>query len=673
MTLQAHPVPPPAAAPPPAGPGQAATPARPADGDEKAFTARAVIVGVALSAAVAAGATYGTCYLQGSFMALGTSTVGALFLLFLLTAIANPLLHATRPSLAFGRRELLVVHIMMVMASPLASSFAAGFITFVGAPHYYATPENEWHELILPYLPDWLFLRHPAAMAGLYQGLDQGQAVQWGAWARVLAAWMPLWCGLFVVMICAMVILRRQWVEHERLIYPLTVVPLAMVEPPERGRWLGPLYRDPVLWAGFAIPAVWSTLHGLYAYWPELFVLFQNQDMLHLRVPLFRGTTELYFFFRFNILGFFYFVKTEIAFSLWFFNLLAHALRGAFGILGVSSSERILQSAIPDAIMARHSIGAMVVLFGGGAWAARRHLRAVLRKALTGDPAIDDTDEILSYRAAVILMMAGTAVVGGWLWMVGMHPGMILGLLLLSAALLVGFARIVAESGLSDASLPVIPAGALAATVGAPALGPGGLIALTTTYVWSAGIRSFVMTSAANSLKLAEHLGPRRRPLFWIMVAALTVAFLSAVGMALELSHTHGALNLHTWSKASAFDDMARLVQSPGAGDLWGWAHLGLGAAVMAALMVVRWHFLWWPLHPLGYPIGPIWIMDHLWFNMFLAWAIKVAVLRYGGVRLYRRTRPFFCGLILGQIVPGGAFLIVDHFTGMAGNIIFWG
>ena len=181
------------------------------------------------------------------------------------------------------------------------------------------------------------------------------------------------------------------------------------------------------------------------------------------------------------------------------------------------------------------------------------------------------------------------------------------------------------------------------------------------------------MTSAANSLKLAEHLGPRRRPLFWIMVAALTVAFLSAVGMALELSHTHGALNLHTWSKASAFDDMARLVQSPGAGDLWGWAHLGLGAAVMAALMVVRWHFLWWPLHPLGYPIGPIWIMDHLWFNMFLAWAIKVAVLRYGGVRLYRRTRPFFCGLILGQIVPGGAFLIVDHFTGMAGNIIFWG
>ncbi|NKB71095.1 MAG: hypothetical protein GKR89_28835 [Candidatus Latescibacteria bacterium] len=93
----------------------------------------------------------------------------------------------------------------------------------------------------------------------------------------------------------------------------------------------------------------------------------------------------------------------------------------------------------------------------------------------------------------------------------------------------------------------------------------------------------------------------------------------------------------------------------------------------MSLLMAARWRFIGWPLHPLGYPIGPIWIMDHLWFNMFLAWLIKVVVLKYGGVGLYRKTRPFFLGLILGNIVPGGIFLIVDHFTGMIGNIIFYG
>ena len=71
--------------------------------------------------------------------------------------------------------------------------------------------------------------------------------------------------------------------------------------------------------------------------------------------------------------------------------------------------------------------------------------------------------------------------------------------------------------------------------------------------------------------------------------------------------------------------------------------------------------------------IGPIAIMDHLWFNMFLAWLFKVLVLKYGGVGLYRKTRPFFIGMILGYFTPGGVYLIVDHFTGMSNNVIFWG
>ena len=93
----------------------------------------------------------------------------------------------------------------------------------------------------------------------------------------------------------------------------------------------------------------------------------------------------------------------------------------------------------------------------------------------------------------------------------------------------------------------------------------------------------------------------------------------------------------------------------------------------MSGLMIARWRYVWWPLHPLGYPIGPHWIMTALWFNMFLAWLIKVVVLKYGGVGLYLKTRPFFFGMILGHISPGGFYLIVDHFTGMTGNVIFWG
>jgi hypothetical protein len=92
----------------------------------------------------------------------------------------------------------------------------------------------------------------------------------------------------------------------------------------------------------------------------------------------------------------------------------------------------------------------------------------------------------------------------------------------------------------------------------------------------------------------------------------------------------------------------------------------------MVLLMLARHHFLWWPLHPIGYPIGAVWLMDQLWFSIFLAWLIKLVAMKYGGPRLYRRMRPFFLGLILGQFAIAGAWLIVDYFTGMTDNVVFW-
>lgn len=64
--------------------------------------------------------------------------------------------------------------------------------------------------------------------------------------------------------------------------------------------------------------------------------------------------------------------------------------------------------------------------------------------------------------------------------------------------------------------------------------------------------------------------------------------------------------------------------------------------------------------------------MDALWFSIFLAWLIKLAVLKYGGPWLFRATRPFFIGLIVGQFVAAGAWLAIDYFTGMTDNVVFW-
>ena len=640
------------------------------------FTPRAILLGCIFSFFIAAGVAYGTFYLHGSFMALGTSTVGALFLLFVLTGLVNPLFKLIHPRLGLNRRELLLIYIMMVMASPIPTLFTGRIFGTILAPFYYATPENDWQALIQPYLPAWLSPQNPRLATLFYEGMEQGQSIPWKAWLPTFLAWTPFVWALFLVMIAAMVLLRKQWIEHERLIYPLVRVPLAMAEQGDSGERISPFFKNPVMWAGFAVPAVWGTLHGIHTYFPGVVAIAQNVDMIHLIVPIFRNMSELQFKFRFNILGFFYFVKTEIAFSFWFFNLFTNMLRGTFGVLGITSSEMLGGGhQIVNPILLHQSIGGMLVLFFGVLWTARKHLKAVLRKAFLGDPEVDDSGEILSYRAAVIILLVGSLVMVGWLWLAGMPVWVGLAVLFVAAVLIVGYTRLVAESGLSDGAPPGVPAGLLISAVGSSVIGAQGLVILATTYFWTAGVRSFVMTSCANSLRMGEELGERRRPLFWIMILALVVGLVGSVWMLMVLSHKYGALNLMQWIVGwqGGYDYIEPWLDTPTVPHLWGWINTGIGAAFMALLMMARWRYVWWPLHPLGYPLGATGIMDHLWFNMFLAWFIKMLVLKYGGIGLYQKTRPFFLGMIAGHIVPGGIFLIIDHFTGMVGNPIFWG
>jgi hypothetical protein len=71
------------------------------------------------------------------------------------------------------------------------------------------------------------------------------------------------------------------------------------------------------------------------------------------------------------------------------------------------------------------------------------------------------------------------------------------------------------------------------------------------------------------------------------------------------------------------------------------------------ALSLLRQTFVWWPFHPIGYVLAGTPSMDYMWCPFFLGWLIKLVILRYGGIRIYRQALPFFLGLILGDyIVP---------------------
>ena len=94
----------------------------------------------------------------------------------------------------------------------------------------------------------------------------------------------------------------------------------------------------------------------------------------------------------------------------------------------------------------------------------------------------------------------------------------------------------------------------------------------------------------------------------------------------------------------------------------------------MWLLIWVHQRVMWWPIHPLGLAMtGTVFTSGVMWFNVFLAWAIKGLVLKYGGGLLYRQTRYFFVGMILGAFVVAGTWLVIDFITGKQGNfVLIW-
>jgi hypothetical protein len=76
-------------------------------------------------------------------------------------------------------------------------------------------------------------------------------------------------------------------------------------------------------------------------------------------------------------------------------------------------------------------------------------------------------------------------------------------------------------------------------------------------------------------------------------------------------------------------------------------------------LSLLRWQFAWWPVHPIGYLMIATFPGAVLWFSIFLGWIVKVLAVRYGGAKFYVAARPFMLGLIVGESIAAGFWLVL--------------
>jgi hypothetical protein len=90
------------------------------------------------------------------------------------------------------------------------------------------------------------------------------------------------------------------------------------------------------------------------------------------------------------------------------------------------------------------------------------------------------------------------------------------------------------------------------------------------------------------------------------------------------------------------------------------------GAAMTGLLTLLRTTYAGFPLSPAAYVLSTSWANDIFWTDMFIAWAIKATLLRYGGIKAFNRALPLFLGLILGDFVTGALWSIIGSFTGLS-------
>ena len=230
------------------------------------MTLRATVIGLALAAFVGAVGPYLSLYIVGSNASSYFTSQIASFGLFILVAGVNVIFGRLRRTWIFNKSELVMMFILMSIANA-THILVHYWVPMVSSPFYYARSENNWQEVLTPHLPNWLVPDNPEAIRQFFEGADiGGSGIPWAVWLEPVMGWVPVVIVIHVATVSLMVIVRRRWAEHERLIYPIMQLPMAMIQKDDRGSLLNPFFKNPVMWIGWSVPMIVGAVIGTHAY-----------------------------------------------------------------------------------------------------------------------------------------------------------------------------------------------------------------------------------------------------------------------------------------------------------------------------------------------------------------------------------------------------------------------
>lgn len=647
----------------------------------------ALIVGLVFVFLSCAFTPYNNIKLQNSPLAGGHFPLVSFACLLLLLVVVNPILSLIRRSWRFHMYEVLLIWSMVTVATGIAfTGLMRTFLIHLTTPVWFTTSASDLGKLLLPVLPSSLFPKDPAVIQPLYYGIEGGLDMGW--WEILTHIpwhiWLlpMLWWGIFIVLVYAALlgmtgIFSHQWIENEKMNFPLLRVPQILCEE-SANNTLFKFFRHRYFIIGFSIPLFLHMFNGLHTYYPqipEIPTLILTQGYIP-KEGMLSGFYKMKIYIYPAFIGFAFLTANQVSFSLWFFFILGGLLPGILGFLGWRFPAAALGTTfgpVLSRVEEMQMVGAFGIFFLFILWLARQHLLLVLRSLFRRDD-VSEFHGFMSPRSAFYLFAGGFVGITAWLSIFGMDPLTAVIFLTICFMLQLVAARLICQGGLPYFTLTAAPVDGFLAFFNTRMIGPMTMyLAMAVQKVTFLDMRESLTPSLFHASKLSDGSHPRNR-FFWGLIWAIGLGLVVSFVAMLALYYRFGISTLpDDWAVETSrrvHENVAQLLEHPEQPKEWSIIFTAIGAGVMTLLVLGYHHFLWWPLHPIGYLTTYSSAMDILWFSFFIGWVNNALTLRYGGVNLFKEVRRLFIGLVVGDMVMAVVWLIVGLFTQFSYHVL---
>ena len=571
--------------------------------------------------------------------------------------VINSLLRKFVPKWVFTQSELITIYVMLNIGGALVGHDSIQIlVSMMPYAAAFKTPENKWGQLFADRLPDWLVVKDSVAIKNFYHG---GQSF---LSPENLHAWMVpvLWWSAFIIILggmflCMNVLLRKQWTEREKLSYPLVQLPLDMTV---EG---APLFKDKLLWYGLGIAAAVDIINGLNVLYPSIPAIPIKPPDISFALagrPLNSIGSLPIRFYPFGIsLGML--LPVDLLFSCWFFFWIWKAEYIFTSIFGLDS--------VPNMpFVNEQSFGAYMGICVFAIMVSRKHFIDLIKHFIGRKADMDDEDEPIRYKSAMWFILLGGVFLTMFSRAAGLSPWLIPPFFLIFFAMSIAVTRMRAELGPPAHDLHNGgPDRIITSLMGPRSLDTSSQSVFSMFFWFNRAYRSHPMPFQLEGFKMAERTHTSYRGMFWAIGIATVFGTLVAFAVILYKLYDRGAAsaslgppNVPLIFGSEPWNRMESWVKSPASPDTSTAIAIAVGFAMTIVLNSLRMKMAWFPFHPVGYAVSGSWSMNQLWLSMLIAWIVKLVMLRYGGLKLYRRALPFFLGVILGECIIGSFWTI---------------